>query len=90
MQVNKRLFVFLSLICLLLQGSQPRTQKGREKRIFLALQAFHHLPEPGIPILEPQFLSLQCLLNISVVITIILSQRLFLFPAQDTCLVSHV
>lgn len=34
-----QLFVFLLLIYLLLEGSQPRTQKGREKIIFPFLQS---------------------------------------------------
>lgn len=36
--VNELPCLFLLLICLLLQGSQPRTQKGREKIIFPSLQ----------------------------------------------------
>ena len=40
--------------------------------------------------MEPQFLSPHCLLHTFILMTIILSHRLYLFPVLDMCSVPHV
>lgn len=40
------MFVFLLFICLLLLRPQLRTQKDREKLIFLSHDPYHHFPKP--------------------------------------------
>lgn len=83
----------LSLVNLLLLGPQTRIQKGREEISFPSLHKWHtfyHLhysPGPGIPHWVPS-LFFPLSLNTLVLTTIILSQNLFPFPVQDTCLVS--
>lgn len=48
MRVTVLLFVFLLFICLLLHGSQLRTQKGRGKIIFALLRkSFLSVSAPG-------------------------------------------
>ena len=78
--VNKLLFVFLLLICLLLQGSQLRTQKGRGKLIFPLLQGRSRLEKARYTILSTGASSVLS------VTSAVLSSTGDLYPWQVLCL----